>query len=68
MDKVYKQVRLVGCSAESVEKAVEIAISRASKTLEGLAWFEVVEIRGAIKENRPAEWQVTLNVGFKVEA
>ena len=66
-DKVYKRIELVGCSAESVEKAVEAAIAKASESLHGLAWFEVTEVRGAIRDGKPSEWQVTLSAGFKLD-
>ncbi len=66
-DKVYKKVELVGCSSESIEKAVELAVGKASSSVRGLSWFEVKEIRGAIHEGKPSEWQVTLVAGFKLE-
>jgi flavin-binding protein dodecin len=66
-DKVYKKVELVGCSGESIEKAVGLAVAKASESLRGLSWFEVKEIRGAIHEGKPSEWQVTLIAGFKLE-
>jgi flavin-binding protein dodecin len=66
-EKVYKKVDLVGSSTESMEKAVEAAISKAAQTLHGLSWFEVKEIRGPIKDGKPTEWQVTLAAGFKLD-
>ena len=66
-DKIYKKIDLVGCSAVSVEKAVETAIAKASESLHGLSWFEVKEVRGAIRDCRPSEWQVTLSAGFKLD-
>ncbi len=66
-EKVYKKVELVGCSTESVEKAVEAAIVKAATSLHGLSWFEVKEVRGAIRDGKPSEWQVTLLAGFKLD-
>jgi len=66
-DKVYKKVQVVGCSPESVEKAVEIAVAKANESIHGLSWFEVTEVRGAIRDGKPCEWQVTLDLGFKVD-
>ncbi len=66
-DKVYKKVELVGCSAESIESAVALAVAKASETLRGLSWFELQEVRGAIHEGKPTEWQVTIAAGLKVE-
>jgi flavin-binding protein dodecin len=33
-----------------------------------MSWFVVTETRGAIKDSKVAEWQVTLKIGFKIEA
>jgi flavin-binding protein dodecin len=66
-DKVYKKIEVVGCSGESVEKAVANAIVKAGESLHALSWFEVKEIRGAIKDNRPSEWQVTVELGFRLD-
>lgn len=66
-DRVYKKVRVVGCSGESYEKAIEAAVSKAGDTLEGLAWFEVVEFRGAVDKGKPVEWQATVDLAFKLK-
>jgi dodecin len=66
-EKVYKKVELVGCSAESIESAVGLAVAKASETVRGLSWFEIQEVRGAIHEGTVSEWQVTLIAGFKLE-
>ncbi len=67
-DKIYKTVRVVGCSSEGFEKAIESAVETAAKSLRGLSWFEVVEYRGAVKDGKVADWQVTVDVSFKLEA
>ncbi len=66
-DKVYKKIRVVGCSSESMEAAVELAVAKASQSVHGLAWFEVVESRGAISDGKVTEWQVTVEVGFRLD-
>ena len=65
--KVYKQIELTGTSKTSLENAVESAVTEASKTVRNMSWFEVTETRGAIKDGKVAEWQVTLKIGFKIE-
>ncbi len=67
MGKVYKKIELVGTSARSLEEAIQVAIERAAKTLKHLSWFEVKEIRGSIKDGKVSEYQVVLQVGFRVE-
>lgn len=61
---VYKVIDLVGSSPESIEDATRNAVERASQTLKGLRWFEVVETRGVIEDGKIAHWQVMLKVGF----
>ena len=63
----YKFVELVGSSDKSIEDAITSAITRASKTLRNLRWFEVVETRGHIENGKVAHYQVTLKVGFTME-
>ena len=67
-NKVFKQIELTGTSKTSVEEAVQSAIAVAAKTVRNMSWFEVTETRGAIKDGKIAEWQVTLKIGFKIEA
>ena len=65
---VYKLIELTGTSAASVEDAVGSAIKRAHKTVKKLSWFQVIETRGSIEKGRVQKWQVTIKVGFEVEA
>ncbi len=62
-DHIYKSVELTGSSATTIEDAVRNAVSRASKTLHNLRWFEVTQIRGGIEDQNLAHWQVTMKVG-----
>jgi len=66
-ERVYKKITVTGCSEESYEKAVRIAVSKAAESLHGLAWFEVLEHRGGIRENGVVEFQATVEVAFKVD-
>lgn len=66
-DPVYKLVELTGTSASSIEDAVQNAIKRAHKTIDALAWFQVVETRGNIAKGKVHHWQVTIKVGFAVK-
>ncbi len=67
MSSVYKMTELVGTSSHSFDEAVKDAVSRASKTIRHMGWFEVVDQRGLIKDGQVAEFQVTIKVGFKLE-
>ncbi len=64
---VYKSIELTGTSGKSIEDAINTALERAGKTLKNLRWFEVIETRGDIDNNRVKHWQVTIKVGFHVE-
>jgi flavin-binding protein dodecin len=66
-DHVYKVVELVGSSPKSHADAIEIAISRAGRTLRNLRWFEVVQMRGEIENGRIQHYQVTLKAGFTLD-
>ncbi len=65
-ENTYEVIELVGTSPESVEKAIENAIGRASQTLQGLDWFEVKEIRGYIQNGQVGWYQVKIGLGFRV--
>jgi len=52
-DKVYKKIDVVGCSAKSIEDAIESAVVKASESLHGLSWFELKEC--ARHQGRQAE-------------
>ncbi|ACP23762.1 hypothetical protein NGR_b23180 (plasmid) [Sinorhizobium fredii NGR234] len=64
---VYKKVELIGSSPKSIDEAIETAISRASKTMRNLDWFEVDQIRGQIVNGEVAHYQVVMKVGFRID-
>ena len=66
-DKVYKLVEVVGTSEESFAKAAANGVERASKTLRNVDWFEVIDMRGAIKNGKISQYQVTMKVGFRLD-
>jgi dodecin len=66
-DHIYKILELVGSSEKSIEDAVQNAITRASKTIREMKWFEVLETRGHIENSKVGHYQVTLRVGFTLE-
>lgn len=66
-DHTYKLIELVGTSATSIEDAVANALQRAGQTIKNMRWFQIVETRGEIDQNKVGHWQVTLKVGFTIE-
>ena len=67
-DHVYRVIEIVGTSTESVDEAIRSAVTRADKTLRNLRWFEVVRTSGHIANGEVEHFQVTLKVGFTMEA
>lgn len=65
---VYKLVDVVGTSETSLSDAIRGAVERAGQTLDDCEWFEVKEIRGNIKGGQVGEYQVKLDVAFKLHA
>jgi dodecin len=66
-EHVYKKIEIVGSSPNGMEEAVHNALSRASKTIRNMRWFEVTETRGYIDEGKIEHWQVTLKIGFTLD-
>ncbi len=67
-DHVYKLVEVVGSSATGTDDAIRKAIETAASTLRHVDWFEVTETRGHVIEGKVAHFQVTVKVGFRIEA
>ena len=67
-DHVYKLVEVVGSSATSTDDAIRRAIETAASTLRHVDWFEVTETRGHVVDGKVAHFQVTVKVGFRIEA
>ncbi|HLQ85808.1 MAG TPA: dodecin [Salinisphaeraceae bacterium] len=67
-DNVYKITELTGSSEISQEDAIRNAITCAGETIDHLRWFEVINTRGHIENGEVAHWQVTLKLGFTIDA
>lgn len=66
-EHVYKVTEIVGSSTKSTDEAIRNAVSRASKTLRNIGWFEVIETRGHVDKGAVAHFQVTLKIGFRLD-
>lgn len=66
-DHVYRVIEITGSSQNSIEEAIQTAVTRASKTLRNLRWFEVIQTRGQIEEGKVAYYQAVLKLGFTIE-
>lgn len=66
-DHTYAVTEIVGTSPDSVQQAIRNAVTRASKTLRNLDWFEATQIRGHIVDGEIGHFQVTVKVGFRMD-
>ena len=66
-EHIYKIIQLAGSSETSIEDAIQTAITKASKSLHHLRWFEVLETRGQIDNGLVKHYQVVIKVGFTLE-
>ena len=64
---VYKKIEVVGVSKKSLTDAIKVAVDRAAATVKNMSWFEVVEQRGAIRDGKVTEFQVTVKIGFRLD-
>ena len=68
MSGTYKKIEIVGTSPVSISEAIKSAVKEAGRTVRHMNWFEVVETRGRIADGNVEEFQVTLQIGFKLES
>lgn len=66
-DQTYGVTEIVGTSTDSIAHAINNAVTRASRTVRNLDWFEATQIRGRIVEGRVEQFQVTMKIGFRIE-
>ena len=66
-DRTYRVTEIVGTSREGLAEAIHNGITRASKTIRHLDWFEVTEIRGHIVGGEVMHFQVGMKLGFRLE-
>ncbi len=64
----YKLLDIVGSSPTSIEDAIQSALAETAKTVRNMEWFEVAETRGHIVDGKVGHYQVTLKVGFRIDA
>jgi hypothetical protein len=67
-NRTYKKIEVIGVSGQSIEAAIQAAVSKAHDSLEKLSWFEVEEVHGHIGEDgKVTEYQVRLKVAFELK-
>ncbi|AXG81530.1 MULTISPECIES: dodecin [Streptomyces] len=63
----YRVTEIVGTSHEGVDDAIRNGVARAARTLRGLDWFQVTEVRGHIVDGDIEHYQVGMKVGFRLD-
>ncbi len=64
----YKKIEIVGSSKDGVDQAIKNAIAECGKSVKNMEWFEVESVRGHLVGAEVGHYQVTLKVGFRIEA
>jgi dodecin len=64
---VEKTIELTGTSANSIEDAVNIAVSRAAVTIESIRHVRVLDISAAIENGTVSHWRVKIALAFAVQ-
>lgn len=63
-NNVAKIIEVVGTSEVSIDDAIKGAVEKAAETLDNLQWFEVIETRGNIADQKVERFQVVLKIAF----
>jgi dodecin len=66
-DRTYTLTEIVGTSKEGIDAAIRNGISRVSRSVDHLDWFEVTQVRGYIRDGNVDHFQVTMKVGSRLE-
>jgi flavin-binding protein dodecin len=66
-ENTYDLIELVGVSDDSVQQAVRNALKKAAQTVRHIDWFKVKEIRGLVNDKEEPVFQVTIELGFRLE-
>ena len=64
---VFKKIELVGTSTEGFFEAVDEAVQQASKTVSGIKWVEVRNLRAHVTDDRIGEYEATVVLAFEVK-
>ena len=64
---VEKTIELTGTSANSIEDAVGIAVSRAAVTIESMRHLRVLDITANLDGGAVAQWRVKIALSFAIQ-
>ena len=64
---VEKTIELTGTSANGIEEAVHLAISRAAVTIESIRFMRILDVSGIVEAGKVARWRVKIAVSFVIQ-
>ncbi len=64
---VEKTIKLTGISANSIEDAVQLAVSRAGVTISGIHSALINEVSATVENNKVVRWKVMVSLTFMVK-
>jgi len=64
---VEKTIELTGISANSIEDAVHLAVSRAGVTISGINSARIDDVSATVEGNRIVRWKVRVRLTFQVK-
>ena len=67
-DHIYKHIELTGSSKNGIDEAIQNAVAKANETVKNMRWFQMTDLRGHIDNGNVSHWQVTIKIGFTLEA
>ena len=66
-ERTYALTEVVGTSKLGIDEAIHNGVARVAKTVDHLDWFEVVQIRGYVRDGKVDHFQVTMKIGSRLE-
>lgn len=64
---VEKTIELTGISSNSIEDAVQLALTRAGVTISGIHHAHIEDISATVQNNRVTQWRVAVKFSFLVK-
>lgn len=64
---VVKIIEMIGVSPKNCEAAIQDAVTRASKTVNGITGVDVIGQSGVVKGGRVVEFRAHVKIAFVVE-
>jgi dodecin len=64
---VEKSIDLTGTSANSIEDAVNLAVARASVTIEGIRRVAITGVSATVEDGSVASWHVQMKLTFVIQ-